>query len=328
MNVALLLRDREAPPEAAPTNSEPPPAPDGGCTQCGASLGRNQDWCLECGAPAPGRIGGKPAGWRAAFTLIAATLLLVGGAVVASYAALTGDAERDAARPSAGDGAPIVAQAAGPDQAPAAPAEPTGPGTDPSALKPKGNAAQNAGQPPRLNLPNPAKPAAPAPSAQPAKPAKPAAPPVIDVEIPSDGPLTYDPSKRPGAEFGSARKATDGKPATVWDVTMPADGAPMQVGLVVDLGAAYTLSSVKIDTPTPGFAVELYGSASRGVPDDILDKRWEHLADGKGVTDGQTLSVAGRSEKKLRKIVLWFTAPRDADDPRVAISEVSVRGSE
>src|SRR4051794_38886985 len=103
-DVALLLRDRDAPSEAAP----PPPdgaaaasAPDFACGTCGAAMQRGQDWCLECGTAAPGRLGAKP-GWRAAFTVVGLTTLLLCCAIVAIYAALTGDAERTAAAPPAG----------------------------------------------------------------------------------------------------------------------------------------------------------------------------------------------------------------------------------
>ncbi|MBA3327925.1 MAG: hypothetical protein H0T43_06455, partial [Solirubrobacterales bacterium] len=90
--MALLLRDREAPSEAAapPGGGEGHvAAPDYACATCGAAMVGGQDWCLECGSAAPGRLGQRP-GWRPALTVVAITLLLVGGAVVASYAALTG----------------------------------------------------------------------------------------------------------------------------------------------------------------------------------------------------------------------------------------------
>src|SRR3954451_1822315 len=74
---------------------------------------RGQDWCLECGTAAPGRLGAKP-GWRAAFTVVGLTTLLLCCAIVAIYAALTSAAERPAAAPPAGSGDPITAQAPAP----------------------------------------------------------------------------------------------------------------------------------------------------------------------------------------------------------------------
>src|SRR3954451_10008369 len=96
---------------------------------------RGQDWCLECGTAAPGRLGTKP-GWRAAFTVVGLTTLLLCCAVIAIYAALTSDAERTASAPPAASGDPITAQGA----APATGAAPdvvqpgvTGPGVTPPA---------------------------------------------------------------------------------------------------------------------------------------------------------------------------------------------------
>ncbi|MBA3328357.1 MAG: hypothetical protein H0T43_08650 [Solirubrobacterales bacterium] len=157
--------------------------------------------------------------------------------------------------------------------------------------------------------------------------ARPAAPAAQAINLAAGAPKTYDPYKRPGAEFGPAGNAADDDPETVWDVTVPADGESLRVGLVVDLGAAYSLDSLKIRTPTPGYDIELYGAEGKSVPDDILDKRWEHLTDPKNVADGRVVDLKGRSDKKLRLVVLWFTQPKDAADPRVALGEVSFRGT-
>jgi hypothetical protein len=135
---------------------------------------------------------------------------------------------------------------------------------------------------------------------------------------------TYDPNKRPGAEFGPAANAIDGSDASVWDVTTPADDKPLGVGLVLDLGAAYKLHSLTISTSTQGFRVELYGAKSKQIPPDILDARWEHLIDRSAYADGSTVSLAGTSQSKLRYINLWFTSPRDIKDPRIAIRDVTV----
>lgn len=47
-----------------------------------------QDWCVQCGAARKGRVSRRP-GWLTGAAIIAATLLLVAGASVAAYAALT-----------------------------------------------------------------------------------------------------------------------------------------------------------------------------------------------------------------------------------------------
>jgi hypothetical protein len=343
--VALLLRDRDATSDVA---AEPPgdraatTVADFACQSCGASMKPGQDWCLECGGAAPGRLGARP-GWRAAFTVVALTLLLVVGAVVASYAALTSDAERDAAAPSSGSGAPIAAQppAAAPTPAPIAPIAPgaTGPGTVPPAVVPAPGAVTpivpTTPPAPATNVPvkPPTAAQAPPPLVKPSSPAdaKPAAPPAPKPEIISpkdDAASTYDPAKRAGAEFGPAANALDKSPKTVWDVTVPADGEPIGAGLLIDLGKPYALRALKLATPTPGFHVEVYGAVSaKETPADILDKRWEHLTDIKHASDGKLVSLLDKSKDKLALLLLYVTAPADASDPRAAIGDVSVAGT-
>ncbi len=371
--MALLLRDREPSPETAapaPVGDQSVVVPDYACATCGAGMHAGQDWCLECGSAAPGRLGARP-GWRGAFTVVALTALLVTSAVVASYAALSGDAEREAARPSIGSGNPIVAQT--PPPAPATGAVPPGTVTPPAgavvppagtttpsvkAPTPKGGAK---GGSPFVTLPGAGAPgksgvagnrgnsgkgdsgaqntgtsgaSGTSPSTSqntsPGRGSSPTAAPAATVQaigFNKDAMSTYDPYQRAGAEFGPAGNAADDDTGTVWDVTVPADGEALRVGLVVDLGAAYALSSLKVSTPTPGFEMEIYASEGAAKPTDILDKRWEHLTDRRDVPDGVVVSLQGKSDNKFRQVVLWFTSAKDAVDPRVAIGEVSVRGS-
>ena len=367
-DVALQLRDRPAAPEAAP----PPPdgavlatAPDFACETCGAAMERGQDWCLECGTAAPGRLGARP-GWRAAFTVVGLTTLLLCCAVIAAYAALTSDAERTASAPPAGSGDPITAQTPG---APAPGAAPqviqpgvTGPGVTPPATPP---ATQNAPiipttKPPAGALNRPIIPA-PSPPAAPANDAPAPNPPAnnatgntgtgsgssagtgstgatgtanaantpVTIDFAKDAARTYDPTKRAGAEFGPAALAIDSKPNTVWDVTVPADGQPIAAGLVIDLGKPYALHSLRLVTPTDGFTVEIYGAKSaKQLPEDVIDKRWIHLTDKKSVLDGGPIVLKGKGDgAKVQLVLLHFTTPAEPDDPRVAIGNVTLRGT-
>jgi hypothetical protein len=330
---------------------------------------RGQDWCLECGTAARGRLGARP-GWRAAFTVVGATLLLVFGAGIAGYAALTSDAERTAAAPTSGNGSPIIAPAPtpglpGPTATTITPGE-TGPGTTPPAITqqlPPGTVPGAAGavQTPvrpgtKLPIIPPTSPVTPGtnqtvtppavtqklppivtPSTQtpstgtpstgtPSTPAT-VAPRVIDVKAAAA--KTYDPSKRVGAEIGPAANAVDGKPNTVWDVTVPADGNPIGVGLLVDLGAPYALQSLRIATDTPGYRVELYGAVdAKELPADVLDKRWQHLTDVKSVQDGAPVSLKGKGDApKYQLFLAYVTVPGEPTDPRAAIGELTLRGT-
>lgn len=354
--MTLLLRDREAPPEAATNGGPPATAPEFACEVCGAGMQRGQDWCLECGAAARGRLGARP-GWRAAFTVVGLTLLLVCGAVLASYAALTSDAERTASAPTAGNGNPLPAQTPGaPAPAPRT-IQPgaTGPGTTPPAVAPgTAPAAPGAAGPqtaPRPLIPT-TRPVIPPANGAPSAPGKPpagtATPPsaattrpgaqsptpqsatanVTPQVIKLKSSTTYDPSKRAGAEFGPADDAIDGKLTSVWDVTVPADGNPIGAGLLLDIGSPHALQSLRIATDTPGFRVELYGAVAKDVPADILDKRWQHLTDAKSVENGAAIDLKGKGEApKYQLFLVYVTKPAQPTDPRVSIAELQLRGT-
>ena len=316
---------------------------------------RGQDWCLECGTAAPGRLGGKP-GWRAAFTVVGLTTLLLCCAVVAAYAALTSDAQRSAAAPPAGSGDPITAQVPGaavPDATPQV-IQPgvTGPGVTPPATPPAaGTPIIPTTKPPSTAKNTPIAPVNPPPAApattdpaanddatgstddatdstgSTAGAAQASTP--VTIELKKDAAKTYDPIKRAGAEFGPAANAIDAKADTVWDVTVPADGQPIAAGLVIDLGQPYALRSLRLDTPTDGFTVEIYGAKSaKALPEDVIDKRWVHLTDKKFVLDDEPILLKGKGDNaKVQLLLLHFTTPAEPDDPRVAIGNVKLRGT-
>jgi hypothetical protein len=351
--VALLLKDRDASPEAdqqPPDGAVSTTAPDYACEACGAAMERGQDWCLECGTAAPGRLGARP-GWRAAFTVVGLTTMLLLCAVVAAYAALTSDAERSASTPASGDANPITAQT--PGAVPGAP-----PGSDAVPVQP-GPTGPNTTAPPAV----PQKPIIPSRTPPPAAntPVQPPAPPAASsndsadsgatssagsnndsgaddaaaapadelITLPKSAAKTYNQPARAGAEFGPAASAIDDKPSTVWDVVVPADGQPISAGLVIDLGKPYALRSLRLATATPGFTVEVYGAKSaKQLPADVIDKRWIHLTDKKGVQDGGPIVLKGKGEgAKVQLLLLYMTTPADLTDPKVSIGDVTLRGA-
>jgi hypothetical protein len=350
--VALLVKDRETSPPPAdqpPDGTISTTAPDYACEVCGAAMERGQDWCLECGTAAPGRLGARP-GWRAAFTVVGLTTLLLACAVVAAYAALTGDAERTASAPGAGDGTPIVANTPAPAPAAvppgaAAPVQPgaTGPDTTPPASAIPKPIIPVKPAPPAANTPLKPPPAAakkgavtPAPAGATGKPGAgssgatgaPAATSEL-IALKKDAARTYNQPARAGAEFGPAANAVDASPSTVWDVVVPADGQPIGAGLVIDLGRPYALSSLKLATDTPGFTVEIYGAKSaKQLPVDVIDKRWIHLTDKRNVQDGSAIDLKGKGDGvKVQLVLLHLTTPGEPTDPKVSIGDVALHGT-
>jgi hypothetical protein len=332
MNVDTLVRDPQAaharfehkPEEPA---VEPPVART--CEQCGAGLAPGQDWCLECGTAAPGRLGRRP-GMRAATTVVGLTLALVAGAVTAGYAAISGDAGRQVAKPPAASGAPI-AQA--PPSTPVAPPATT---AAPATPLPKVT-------PPKTATPAPAvsHPVTPAPSASPPStstpapstsapstpttttPSKPATPTIEPIDLGADAASLYDPYTRSTASSDPA-DAYDGDTTTAWKVTAVGDSQDMQLGLVVDLSKKRSIKQLKLQTSTPGFRIETYAADTAQLPPDILDTRWAHLHNQSAVPKRAQIALASDSHK-YRYVLLWFTTP-PKKAPTVKINEIKILG--
>lgn len=60
------------------------------CPRCDASLREDQDWCLECGAPARTRLAPAP-NWRVPAALVLAMVVLAGAAFAFAFVRLTDD---------------------------------------------------------------------------------------------------------------------------------------------------------------------------------------------------------------------------------------------
>jgi hypothetical protein len=283
----------------------------------------------------------------------------VAGAAAAGYAALKGDASREAGAPAPASAAPI-AQAPPTPAAPVAPPAATTPAptaTTPTtpAVPPKGRAL------PKVKAPGSssstgsvrAKPVVPprhTPSSStttpghtthpstgtgtpttPAVTPKPAGP--TPISLGSDAGSIYDPYQR-AAQAGEPAKALDGKPSTGWSVTAK---SPDQMGLgyVVDLGKLRGVRELELFTSTPGFRIEVYATDEISLPPDILDTRWSHITnrsdvdsapaadarDGNTAGDGKERIVLGSGSSKYRHVLLWFTQP-PTDGATIKISEL------
>jgi hypothetical protein len=318
-----------------------------------------QDWCLNCGTAAPGRLGERP-GWRAASTVIVLALLLVLGAVAASYAALTGDSQpkQTASTPAAAP--PAAAQVAPPAATTQPPAATQPPTTATTPAKPK-------------KLPKVKTPTAGATAGAPITPAPTSSTPATGtgtstgttgtqtstgttgsgtgtqtgtgttgtgtgtttapadtgpkpIELKSDAGTVYDPFKR-AKDSGQTKRALDGDQSTSWyvDPTIPMQVA---VGYVVDLGTLQGVRQINVQTPTPGFRVEIYATDETTPPPDILDTRWSHIKDVSNVgakDSGEQKIVLGAGTSKYRNVLLWFTQP-PTDGPRLRITELELLG--
>jgi hypothetical protein len=304
-----------------------------------------QDWCLNCGTAAPGRLGERP-GWRAASTVIVLAVLLVLGAVGASYAALTGDSQpkQTASTPAAVP--PAAAQAAPPAATTQPPAATQPPATTTAPAKPKTlpkvktpTSGATTGSPitpaptPTTSTPATSTPTTSTPATgtgtgtgTTTTPTTPADTGPKPIEVNGDAGTVYDPFKRV-KDSGETTRALDGDTTTSWyvDPTIPTQIA---VGYVVDLGKLQGVRQINLQTPTPGFRVEIYATDETTPPPDILDTRWSHIKDVSNVgakDSGKQKIVLGAGTSKYRNVLLWFTQP-PTDGPRLRITELELLG--
>jgi hypothetical protein len=340
-------------PDAGPPADVPVP-----CRACGAQLQAGQDWCLSCGTAAPGRLGARP-GWRTLNSVAALMLVLVTGAFVASYAALSGDAGSKAGRGAPASATPLPGQVAQvPDAPPVVAPTPAVPPVVKAPKSPRTPATVTPVTPAHVLPITPVSPP-PGTGTRPGGPApggvtptgtpgsgggkktptrthagKPVTPAPTPIVIPSGALKAYDPSKRI-TKSGNPADAADGDKTTAWSVTTPSDGYPMQVGLLIDLGKATSVARLQLGTTTPGGRVEIYGAAGSAVPPDILDTRWEHVASRTNVDQGTAAgNVKGDGSEKInlrqgggkfRYVLIWLTTPPKAG-PTVRITEVALSG--
>jgi hypothetical protein len=76
-----------------PPEPGPPQVPDPNaihCPRCASPIGPDQDWCLECGAPARTRLAQTP-NWRLPAVAIGAVVLIAGALLAFAFVKLTND---------------------------------------------------------------------------------------------------------------------------------------------------------------------------------------------------------------------------------------------
>lgn len=323
----------EAPPVEAP--------PVRTCSNCSAPLADGQDWCLECGAAQPGRLGGRP-GWRAAMSVIGVTSVLVAGAGAAAYAALSDEAQRDSTRAALPTAAPqvtpppvitaapestIETTPVAPQTTPTVPNVTTPGGADDAPLPAPGGSDDDTPITP-VTPATPVTPVTPVTPSSPSTPAPTTTTPTTPttttpaeptpVTLPSDAAAKYDPFGRlANVEFDVAR-AIDGKDATSTEIPVAGDGS-VNVGITVSLAKAQDLEAVQLVTKTAGFTVEVYATKEPNIPKDVLDSRWVHVTDQRDADLREELDLEG---DRYRHVLLWFT--KQPADSKIFVSEIQL----
>jgi hypothetical protein len=311
----------------------------------------SQDWCLQCGAGAPGSLDAGGPSWRSAATILAATGILVLGAAAAAYAALS---KEGAHKPR-----PVTVAVAAPP-APVTPAAttpitptPTTPGvltpTPKVPVTPSANPLfTGSAKPPKIPLTAPT----PKSSGTPTTPSNesssttnpspsnksnggtnsehlPAA-----IVLDTNAATTYNPYGYPASEFGDPSLAIDGDTSTAWTAQVnPAVAPKMAEGLVIDLKTARRLAVVGLVTSTPGMSVQVYGANGHTLPTSITDPAWVQLSSYL-VENKRSKHIKLRvSTKAFRYVTLWIskapaasvgTAPDRVPPTHVAVNELEL----
>jgi hypothetical protein len=290
-------------------------------------MAAGQDWCLECGAGAPGNLG-TPS-WRSAAVVLGVVGVLVLGAAAAAVAALTKGPAK----------APVVvktvAQAPAPTTTtPATPGTtPTTPGALGTTTKAKSTLPLGTVKPPKIPLtavtPKASEKAATTPSTTTKTTTPTSTTPSGSstggektseesqqsaILLDTDAAKTYNPYGYPAADFGDPSLAIDGDTSTAWIAQVNPSTAPkMAVGLVVDMKDKQRVGALQIVTSTPGMRIQVYGANVQTAPESITDPAWIPLSAPRTVKKKRLRIALRDSTKAFTFITLWISqAPQSA----------------
>jgi hypothetical protein len=300
-----------------------------------------QDWCLHCGAGAPGSLAAPSSGTMTVAAVLAAVLLLVGGAAAAAYAAFG---------KSSGKRRSAVALAQTPALSPSAaqPATPPATITPPPAVpkvgalgalkthtplvKPSKAPLVGGGvKSPATTTPSTTRttttPAVSGTKTQPAsETATPSSKQGTPIVIDTNAASTYNPDAKPASWFGDPSLAIDGETATSWTAEVdPATAPRMAAGLLIDLKSAQKLSALEFTTATPGMTMQVFASTAAVAPPSITDPAWVHLTKPLIVKQRKMRITLSDPNHTFRFVTLWISkAPASAVGTPAAPGRVRV----
>jgi hypothetical protein len=290
-------------------------------------MGAGQDWCLQCGAGAPGSLGARTPAWRSGVGILIATAVLVLAAAAAGYAALSkGKAKTVAVTRTVAQSTLPPAVTPGTTTVPP-PTVPKALGT-PTTVKALGVTAVKPPQIPLTTTPKSATvtPAATTPSSTTTTPSSASGgsqPQAILLD--TNAAQTYNPYAYPVGNFGDPSLAIDGETSTGWTAQVdPAVAPKMAEGLAIDLKSARKVSAVALVTSTPGMVVQVYGTAAQTLPTSITDPAWVKLSPSLPVK-AKHMRIKLKSAKAVRFVTLWISkAPASSVGTPQAPGRVSV----
>jgi hypothetical protein len=294
----------------------------------------SQDWCLSCGAGAPGSLGRSAANWRSGATVLAATAILALGAAAAAYAALSKGKGKGhvltttvAQAPAAATPAPTTAPGAATPTTPGAAASPAVPGAVKppkiplTAVTPKPAGTTSTPASGGTTTSTPTQPSTNGGSSEQGESQQPAA-----ILLDTNAAATYNPYAYPATGFGDPSLTIDGDASTGWTARVdPAVAPKMAEGLVIDLKSPRKLSALALVTTTPGMTIQVYGANGATLPTSITDPAWVKLS-ANLVEKSKHRRLTLRAPKKaFRWVTLWISrAPASEIGTLQAPGQVSV----
>ncbi len=339
-----------SPSSSAPSDPATQAAAGPTCTKCGAPLAPGQDWCLQCGAGAPGSLDDGGPSWRSAAMILTATAVLVLGAAAAAYAALNKEGAHKAT-PTVVAVATTPATATPTPTTPVTPtpttpggtATPTPKASTPTPATVNPLVSTGAAKPPKIPLTAPT-PKSSGTTTTPASTTKettpttttPAAgketgggeaatePQPSAIVLDPNAATTYNPYNYPASEFGDPSLAIDGDTSTEWTAQVnPAVAPKMAEGLAIDLNSPQRLSAIELVTSTPGMSVQVYGAKTGSLPTSITDPAWVQLTPYLTVKKHHEHIKLQDSGKGFRFVTLWISkAPAAAS--HVSVNELEL----
>lgn len=148
--------------------------------------------------------------------------------------------------------------------------------------------------------------------------------PATPIALRSAAATDYDPFGDDSEHPGETAFAIDGDPSTLWTTeTYAAEDLQKEgVGLVLDAKPGAVVRQLRVRTPTPGFAAEVYVTDSADVPESPDSPGWRLVATVPSVAarDKIDLDTAGQ---RSTHVLLWITRLPPGKD-RVEISELTL----
>jgi hypothetical protein len=300
-----------------------------------------QDWCLNCGAGAPGSLGSSVASWRSGATALGVAAILALGAAAAAYAALSKGKSRPhvltstvAAAPAPAAPGAVTPGAAAPGATPGVPSTlgttPLGKPVLPKGFKvPKiplkaGTPGVNGVAIPPPSVGGTTTPTTPSPSTTGGSGQAESQPGALLLD--TNAAATYNPYAYAATIFGDPSLTIDGDTSTAWTAQVdPAVAPKMAEGVVIDLRSPRRLSAMALSTSTPGMTIQAYGANGATLPPSITDPAWVKLTPNL-VEKSKHLRLALKKPKKaFRFVTLWISgAPAASVGTPQAPGHVSV----